>query len=109
MRFDRVALGPVRAAARSGRGIFEEEAERVIDALLAGPLPEAVGRSLVEHQVVERVVSQMLEFYRNAYTPADGSPLIDAGWPNDGPGTDIGAVEAGKHPNGPGFSAIKSK
>jgi len=61
MRFDRVALGPVRAAARSGRGIFEEEAERVIDALLAGPLPEAVGRSLVEHQVVERVVSQMLE------------------------------------------------
>ena len=61
MRFDRVALGPVRAAARSSRGIFEEEAERVIDALLAGPLPEAVGRSLVEHQVVERVVSQMLE------------------------------------------------
>lgn len=61
MRFDRVALGPVRAAARSSRGIFEEEAERAIDALLAGPLPEAVGRSLVEHKVVERVVSQMLE------------------------------------------------
>jgi len=57
VRFDRLTLGPVRAAARSSRGVLEEEAERAIDALLAGPLPEAVGRSLVEHHVLERVAS----------------------------------------------------
>src|SRR6266480_1429960 len=51
----------MRAAARSSRGVFEEEAERAIDALLAGPLPEAVGRSLVEHQVLERVAAGMLQ------------------------------------------------
>ena len=61
MKFDRFALGPVRAAARSSRGVFEEEAERAIDALLAGPLPEAVGRSLVEHHVLERVAAGMLQ------------------------------------------------
>ena len=51
----------MRAAARSSRGVFEEEAERAIDALLAGPLPEAVGRSLVEHQVLERVAAGMVQ------------------------------------------------
>jgi uncharacterized RDD family membrane protein YckC len=61
VRFERFALGPVRAAARSSRGVLEEEAERVIDALLEGPLPEAVGRSIVEHRVVERVLSTALE------------------------------------------------
>ncbi|HYF50248.1 MAG TPA: hypothetical protein VEJ63_12635, partial [Planctomycetota bacterium] len=51
-------------------------------------------------------VSQILEFFRNAYTPADGSPLIDAGLPADG--TDIGAVEAGKvPPSGPGLTATR--
>ena len=61
MRFDRLALGSVRAAARSSQGVFEEEAERAIDALLAGPLPEAVGRSLIENHVLERVAAGMLQ------------------------------------------------
>jgi uncharacterized RDD family membrane protein YckC len=61
VRFERLTLGPVRAAARSSRGVLEGEAERAIDALLEGPLPEAVGRSVVEHRVIERVVASALE------------------------------------------------
>jgi uncharacterized RDD family membrane protein YckC len=44
VRLDRLALGP---------------AERALDALLAGPLPEALGRSLTEHQVLQRVAAGM--------------------------------------------------
>jgi hypothetical protein len=44
-------------------------------------------------------VSQILSFYRQIYTPAAGSPLIDNGDPSDDMGgvraTDIGAVGAG--------------
>src|SRR4051794_11844416 len=60
-RLERLALGPVRVAARSSRSILADEAERVIDGVMAGPLPEAVARSLVEHQVVERFVAELLE------------------------------------------------
>ena len=61
MRLEHIAFAPVRAAARSSRGILADEAERAIDAVLAGPLPEAFGRSLVEHRVVERVLAEMVE------------------------------------------------
>ena len=49
-------------------------------------------------------VSQILSIYRAMYTPAAGSPLIDAGDPSDDTGgvrnTDIGAVGAGNaHPD----------
>jgi hypothetical protein len=49
-------------------------------------------------------VSQILALYRGIYTPAAGSPLIDAGDPADDTGgmrnTDIGAVGAGTaHPD----------
>jgi hypothetical protein len=49
-------------------------------------------------------VSQILALYRGIYTPAAGSPLIDAGDPSDDTGgarnTDIGAVGAGNaHPD----------
>jgi uncharacterized RDD family membrane protein YckC len=60
MRFDRVPLGPVRAAARSGRELLTDEAERAIDGVLAGPLPERFARSLVENHVIERVVAELL-------------------------------------------------
>ena len=43
-------------------------------------------------------VSQILAHYRRAYTPAEGSPLINAGDPADGRGSYIGAVGAGKSP-----------
>jgi uncharacterized RDD family membrane protein YckC len=36
------------------------EAARAVDLVLASPLPEAVGRSLAEHHVVERVVGEVL-------------------------------------------------
>ena len=36
------------------------EAEQVVDGVLAGALPEAVARSLIEHRVVERVVVEAL-------------------------------------------------
>ena len=44
MRLDRLAQG---------------SAERALDALFAGPLPEALGRSLAEHDVIERVASEL--------------------------------------------------
>jgi uncharacterized RDD family membrane protein YckC len=61
VRIDRVALGPVRAAARSGRGLLADETERAIGAVLAGSLPEVLARSLAEYRVVERVVVELLE------------------------------------------------
>lgn len=51
---NRFPFGPVR-------GVLADEAERAIDAALAGPLPEIVGRSIVERRVAERVVTAMLE------------------------------------------------
>ncbi len=41
-------------------------------------------------------VSQMLARFRELYTPAADSPLVDAGDPADGPGIDIGAVGGGR-------------
>jgi len=60
-RLSRMALGPARAAARSGREALTTEAERAVEGLLAGPVPETVARSLVEHHVVERAVAEWLE------------------------------------------------
>jgi uncharacterized RDD family membrane protein YckC len=56
MRLPRAALRPAQAVARSGRNALNEELERAVDAMLAGPLPEAVARSIVQHRVLERVV-----------------------------------------------------
>lgn len=60
-RLGRMALGPARAAARSGREALSGEAERAVDAMLSGPLPEAVARALVEHHVLERALAEWLE------------------------------------------------
>ena len=51
---NRFPFGPVR-------GVLADEAERAIDAALAGPLPEIVGRSIVERRVAERVLAAMLD------------------------------------------------
>lgn len=40
-------------------GVFEPIAEDAVDRSLAGPLPEALTRSLIEHRVVERVVGEL--------------------------------------------------
>jgi uncharacterized RDD family membrane protein YckC len=60
-RLSRMALGPARAAARSGREALTTEAERAIEGLLSGPVPETVARSLVEHHVIERALAEWLE------------------------------------------------
>ena len=60
-RLGRMALGPARAAARSGREALTGEAERAIDGMLSGPLPEAVARALVDHHVFERALAEWLE------------------------------------------------
>lgn len=40
--------------------MLETEAEKAVEAALAGPLPEAVSRILIEQRVVERVVSEFV-------------------------------------------------
>ena len=51
----------VRRFPRGVGRIFEPLAEDALDRSLAGPLPEALARSLIEHRVVERVVGELLE------------------------------------------------
>jgi hypothetical protein len=64
-----------------------------VDPRFQGPLPREFPFSDDEVRTRSVTVSEILAHYRAAYTPAEGSPLIDAGDPSDGPGTNIGAVE----------------
>ncbi len=66
------------------------------DPKFKGPIPASFAFADEEIKAGRVTVSRILEFYRAAYTPDAGSPLIDAGDPADGEGTDIGAVDAGK-------------
>jgi pimeloyl-ACP methyl ester carboxylesterase/uncharacterized RDD family membrane protein YckC len=63
-RIDRLARRPVAAAARSS-----------IDGVLAGPLPETVARSIVEHRVVERIAAEVL-----AASADEGRDLEQVEW-----------------------------
>jgi uncharacterized RDD family membrane protein YckC len=49
-----------RREAPRGREIMVEVASKAFDRALAGPLPEALARSLVKHDVVERVAAELL-------------------------------------------------
>ncbi len=49
-----------RLETAAGEVLATPEAEQVVDGVLAGPLPEAVARALIEHRVVERVVAEAL-------------------------------------------------
>jgi len=64
-----------------------------VDPKFKGPLPEKFPFSDQDVKSRKVTVSQILKFYRDAYTPAQGSPLLRAGDPGDGEGTDIGAVQ----------------
>jgi uncharacterized RDD family membrane protein YckC len=75
-RAGHAALRPVRAVASAGRDALTDEAQRAIDGVMAGPLPEAVGKSLVEQHVVQRVASSALEAHK-AQAAAGGAPSID--------------------------------
>ena len=56
----RFALRPLHAVAYAGRDALTDEAQRVTDGVMAGPLPEVVGRSLVRHHVLERLAAGAL-------------------------------------------------
>lgn len=64
-----------------------------VDPQFRGPIPN--GFPFNEADIVSGTVkvSDILAYYRYVYSPAPGSPLIDAGDPADGAGTDIGAIE----------------
>lgn len=53
----RFGMRPARALA----GSVAPAAEPAVDELLAGPLPEIIGRSIGEHRVIERIVSEAAE------------------------------------------------
>ncbi len=65
------------------------------DPKFQGPLPERFPFQDEDILSGRVTVAAMLARFREIYTPAAGSPLIDAGDPTDGPGADIGAVGAG--------------
>src|SRR5206468_2729975 len=67
-----------------------------VDPKFKGPIPATFAFSDDDIKAGKVTVSKILAHYRDAYTPSPGSPLIDAGDPADGEGTDIGAVDAGK-------------
>ncbi len=67
-----------------------------VDSKFQGPLPAGFPFSDDEIRSRKVSVAEILSHYRQAYTPAKGSPLVGAGDPADGPGSYIGAVGAGK-------------
>jgi len=91
---ERISAGFARNDAQAG-GAKDQQ----VDPQLTGPLPKVF--PFPEDDIIagKYNVCQILAFYRGLYTPAPGSPLIDAGDPADGAGNDIGAVGAGApHP-----------
>jgi hypothetical protein len=75
----------------------------------AGPLPKKVPFSDKDIKARTVTISQILAFYRQAYTPAESSPLLGSGDPADGPGSFIGAVGAGKNPPNDRFGRFGAK
>lgn len=67
-----------------------------VDPRFKGPLPSVFpfDDALIKSGKVR--VREMLDRFREIYSPAEGSPLAHAGDPADGTGTDIGAIPAGK-------------
>ncbi len=64
------------------------------DPKFKGPLPKAFPFADDDIKAGKVTVSKILAHYREPYSPAEGSPLIGAGDPNDGKGTNIGAIDA---------------
>ena len=67
-----------------------------VDPKFKGPLPDVFPFEDVDIKAGKVTVAQILARFREIYTPAEGSPLIDAGDPADGAGTDIGPISVGK-------------
>jgi hypothetical protein len=64
-----------------------------VDPIFKGPLPSGFPFNDSDILSGAVTVSQILAYYRDAYSPAQNSPVIGAGDPQDGPGVSIGAVE----------------
>jgi hypothetical protein len=69
-------------------GKIDEQA----DPKFAGPVPKAFPFSDEDIKARKVGVAKVLATYREAYTPAPGSPLIGGGDPTDAAGTNIGAI-----------------
>ncbi len=61
-----------------------------VDPTFKGPLPDVFPFDDADIKSGKVTVSQMLQRFREIYSPAAGSPLTGAGDPADGPGTSIG-------------------
>jgi hypothetical protein len=73
-----------------------------VDPKFAGPLVDTFPFNDPDIVAGRTTVAKMLKFFWDMYAPAAGSPLIDAGDPADGIGTDIGVVETGNVRIAPG-------
>ena len=93
MRFARIPLGPMR-------GVLTDETERAIDAALAGPLPEMVGRAIVEQRVLERVITEMLQASAQRQAGPDGTggraPIMGSGSASFGGRKSVGTSRSGE-------------
>jgi hypothetical protein len=72
-------------------GAVDEQA----DPKFKGPIPDRFPFDDEDIKAGRVTVARMLARFREIYSPAEGSPLLDAGDPADGPGADIGAVGGG--------------
>jgi uncharacterized protein YlxP (DUF503 family) len=72
------ALAELEARGRRSRDEATDQLVRALDAVLAGPLTEAVARSLVEQRVIERVVTEIAARMDVAQAVGDAldSPVI---------------------------------
>jgi hypothetical protein len=66
-----------------------------VDPKFTGPIPLSFPFSDDDLIARATTVCQVLAYYRSVYTPAAGSPLTDAGDPQEGAGNDIGAIGSG--------------
>jgi hypothetical protein len=69
--------------------------DQMVDPMFTGPIPRVFPFDEAMIETRATTTCQILAYYRKVYTPAPGSPLIDAGDPMDKAGNDIGAVGAG--------------
>lgn len=67
-----------------------------VDPQFKGPIPKGFPFSDEDIKARKVTVAQILAHYRDLYSPAEGSPLIGAGDPADGAGTNIGAIGSAK-------------
>jgi hypothetical protein len=78
------------------------------DPRFQGPIPKAFPFGDDDIRARKVGVSKMLAFYREAYTPTAGSPLIGAGDPADGEATNIGAVGSSKRSSEDRFGRFRA-